>query len=127
VKERVEIRIDPGQKARWQALARARGLTLTAFIVEAVEGSALPASVRSEIEHQLQRVPSEIKTILHDDDLLTELLQPLVAAKLQGFDPERYRSTLLAEVRQAVRAEAAQFASGERQADDGTGWMDDHA
>lgn len=38
-----------------------------------------------------------------------------------------FRYTLLREVRQAVRAEAAQFAQGERRAGDDTDWMDNHA
>jgi hypothetical protein len=33
-------------------------------------------------------------------------MEPLLASRLGDFDPVQYRSTLLSEVRQAVRAEA---------------------
>jgi hypothetical protein len=59
--------------------------------------TASPTSDTSRFEtphragSQLQRAPSEIKTLLHYDDLLTELLAPLVQAKLGEFDPVQYR------------------------------------
>jgi hypothetical protein len=92
------------------------------------DSRAVPATISQEIERQLQRVPSAIRQLVREDeDLVGELLEPLVQAKLGDFDPVPFRYTLLSEVRQAVRADAAQFASGDRQADDGTGWMDHHA
>jgi hypothetical protein len=45
----IHIRLSPERKARWQALASSRGMSLTAFLIESVEGSAVPASTHSEL------------------------------------------------------------------------------
>jgi hypothetical protein len=111
---RLHLRLTDAQKTRWQSLAQARGLTLTAFVSEAVEGSAIPQAISSEIEFQLQRVPSEIARILQDDALLESVLQPLVDRQLAGFDPEAFRFELLRQVREEVtRLLSAQIRSQE--------------
>ena len=51
----VHVRVSPERRARWQALAESRGLSLTAFLVESVEGPAIAADERlSSVEEELR-------------------------------------------------------------------------
>src|SRR5262245_48630226 len=57
--EHLSLRLSAEQKARWKELARARGVSLTQFIVECVEGSEIPATLTAQIEQQVEKILTE--------------------------------------------------------------------
>jgi hypothetical protein len=69
-------------------------ISLTAFVTESIEGSAVPATIAAELERQLRGVPAEIERILADEATVASVLEPVVREQLEGFDSAAVESRL---------------------------------